>query len=41
MLCDDLDGWDGWGRRDDQEGGGICVHMADSLCCRAEPNTAL
>ena len=24
-----------------QEGGGICVHMADSLPCTAETNTAL
>ena len=42
MLCDDLDGWDGaGGRREAQEGGNICIHIADSLRCTAETNTAL
>ena len=37
VLCDDLDGWDGgWGGREVQEGGDICIHTADSLCCTAE-----
>ena len=37
MLCDDLgDGMGEWGRREVQEGGDVCVHMADSLCCTAE-----
>ena len=31
MLCDILEGWDGTrGGRQVQEGGGICVLMADS-----------
>ena len=30
MLCDDLEGWGRLGRE------GICIHMADSLCCAAE-----
>ena len=29
MLCDDLEGWDGGGR-EAQEGGDICIHIADS-----------
>ena len=42
MLCDDLDSWDGaWGGREIQEGGDICIHIADSLNCTAETNTAL
>ena len=41
MLCDDLEGWGG-GRREAQEGRGICILMADSLsCCIAETNTTL
>ena len=35
MLCDDLEGWDGGGGREFQEGGDICIHMADSLLCTA------
>ena len=27
------------GGRKAQEGGDICIHIADSLCCRAETNT--
>ena len=43
MLCDRLEGWDGEGGRETQEGGdmGMCVCIADSLCCRAEANTPL
>ena len=37
VLCDDLEGWDGGGR-EAQEGGDICIHIADSLCCTAETN---
>ena len=40
MLCDDLDGWDGWARGV-QKGGDICIHTADSLHCTAETNTTL
>ena len=41
MLCGELGGWDGGegGRRTVQEGGDICVLIADSLCCSAETNT--
>ena len=42
VLCDDLDGWDGGGGgREVQEGGDICIHIADSLHCTAETNTTL
>ena len=43
MLCDDLDGWDGGGGggREVQEGGDICIHIADSLRCTAETNITL
>ena len=45
MLCGDLDGWDGVGGRERgrevQEGGDICVHIADSLHCTAETNRTL
>ena len=42
MLCGDLDGWDGeGGRREVQEGGGTCIHIADSLHCPAETNTKI
>ena len=43
MLCDDLDGWDGevGGGREVQEGGDICIHIADSVRCTAETNTTL
>ena len=35
-LCGDLDGWDGEvGRREFQEGGDICINIADSLRCTA------
>ena len=39
MLCDDLEGGDGvGGGREVQEGGDICILMADSPCCMAETN---
>ena len=41
MLCDDLEEWDREDGREAQEGGdmGMCVHMADSLCCATETNS--
>ena len=44
MLCDVLDGWDKeepWNGREVQEGGDMCIHMADSLLRTAETNTIL
>ena len=42
MLCGDLDGWDGGEcGREVQEGGDVCMHIADSLRCSAETNTTL
>ena len=42
MLCDDLEGGDGvGGGREVQEGGDICILMADSHCCMAETNITL
>lgn len=41
MLCDDLDGYDGEGEREIQEGGDICMHMAISLNWTSETNTML
>ena len=42
MLCDNPEGWDGVGSGSEvQEGGGICLLLADSQCCWAETNTAL
>ena len=41
MPCRDLDGWDGGAGREVQEGGDICMHIADSLHCTAETNTTL
>ena len=40
MLCDDLEGWDGGGR-EAQEGGDICIRIANSLFSTAETNTTL
>ena len=40
MLCDDLEGWWGVGR-EAEEGGGICIHIAYSLCCTTEIKTTL
>ena len=36
MFCDDLQGWGG---KEVQEGGVICIHIIDSLGCIAETNT--
>ena len=42
VLCDSLEGWDGVrGGRKAQEGGGMCILMADSPCCMEEANTIL
>ena len=42
VLCGDLEGWDGgMGRREAEEGGDICILIADSRCCIAETNTTL
>ena len=42
MFCDDLEGWDGgWVGKEVQEGGVICIHIADSHCCMAETSTTL
>ena len=41
MLCNDLEGWDREGGREAQEGGDMCMHMADSLCCATVNNTVL
>ena len=42
VLYDDLQEWDErWGGREVQEGGDICIHIADSLCCTVETNTTL
>ena len=38
VLCDDLVGWGG---REDQEGGDIYTHIADSLHGAVETNTPL
>ena len=40
MLCDDREEWGGAGR-EDEEGGDLCIHTADSLCSTAETDTAL
>ena len=41
-LCNNLEGRDGeGGRKEVQEGGHICISMADSCRCLAETNTAL
>ena len=43
-LCSVTTYRDGMGRggeREAQEGGDIGIHIADSLCCTAETNTAL
>ena len=39
VLCDDLEGWKAG--REAPEGGDICIHIVDSLCCTAETNTTL
>ena len=41
-LCDNLEGWDGEGDgREVQEGGDICLPMADSCWCLTENNKIL
>ena len=42
VLCDNLEVWDGLGgTREVQEGGDICIPVADSRCCIGETNTTL
>ena len=41
MLCDHLEVWDREGESEAQEGGDICIHMADSLCYTAETNNTV
>ena len=41
MFCDELETWDGGGRRKVQKGGDICILTADTLHCTAETNTTL
>ena len=42
MLCNNLEGWDEeGGRKAVQEGGDICVPMADLFWCLAEANRIL
>ena len=46
MLCDDLDGWDGGGGKEVQEGGDnvcvcVCVCVCDSFYCITETSIAL
>ena len=42
VFCDNLEKWDAvGGRREVQEGGNMCIPMADSCCCIAETNTVL
>ena len=42
VLCDNLKGWgEEGGRRKIQEGGDICIPMANSCCYMAETNTVL
>ena len=39
MFSDKLEGWDGDGGREPQEGGDTCGLLADSCCAMAEPST--
>ena len=39
VLCDDPEGWDGRRGREAQEGGDICILVADSHCWMAETKT--
>ena len=42
VLCHNLEGWNGEeGEREVQEGGDICIPMADSSQCMAETITIL
>ena len=39
-FCDNLEGWDGVGDgKEVQEGGDICIPVADSCLCMAETDT--
>ena len=41
MFCDNLEEWDGAGAGTEvQEGGDMCIPLADSRCCTTETNTA-
>ena len=40
-CSDDLEGWNEGGEMETQEGGDICVRIADSCFCTAETNTTL
>ena len=42
MLRDNLEGWEGVGDgREVQEGGGMCIPVADSRWCMVESNIRL
>ena len=41
VICDDLGGGMLGERKEAEEGGDVCTHVADSLCCRAETNITL
>ena len=41
VLSGDLEGWDGGGEREVQEGVDTCTLIAGSRCCTAETNTTL
>ena len=41
MLCDDLEGQDGWGSQAEPKREEIYIVMTDLLCCMAETNTIL
>ena len=42
VFCDDLEKWNGQvGGREVQEGGDICIQIADILGCTLETNTPL
>ena len=42
MLCDNLKGWGGVGGvRELQQGGDMCIPMADSCSCMAEAHRVL
>ena len=30
LLSGDLEGWDGWGGKENQEGGDVCLHISDA-----------
>ena len=41
MLCDNLEEWEEVGAGREEEGGDICIPMADSRWCMAEANTII